>query len=75
MITYVYNAKIINVVDGDTVDAIVDLGFHVQATIRFRLAGVDTAEMHSKVESERVIAKSAKDFLIKQILDKDVRIA
>lgn len=46
MITFVYKATITNIVDGDTVDAIVDLGFNVQTKIRFRLNGIDTPEMN-----------------------------
>lgn len=34
------------VVDGDTVDLVVDLGFHTQQTIRARVRGVDTAEVY-----------------------------
>ena len=41
---YEYRAKIKRVVDGDTVDFIVDLGFSVHITIRTRLLGVDTPE-------------------------------
>jgi endonuclease YncB( thermonuclease family) len=41
---YEYNAKVTRVVDGDTIDAEVDLGFHLKATLRFRLARVDTPE-------------------------------
>jgi micrococcal nuclease len=41
---YEYRAKLKRVVDGDTVDFVVDLGFHVHTTIRTRLLGVDTPE-------------------------------
>ncbi len=41
---YEYNAKVDRVVDGDTVDFIVDLGFNVNIKIRTRLMGVDTPE-------------------------------
>jgi len=41
---YEYKAKVDRVVDGDTVDFIVDLGFNVQIKIRGRLAGVNTPE-------------------------------
>jgi micrococcal nuclease len=43
---YVYNARITNVVDGDTVDAVVDLGFHASVTMRLRLADVNSPEVH-----------------------------
>lgn len=41
---YEYKATVDRVVDGDTVDFIVDLGFSVKIKIRGRLAGVDTPE-------------------------------
>ena len=41
---YEYKATVDRVVDGDTVDFIVDLGFSVQMKIRGRFAGVDTPE-------------------------------
>lgn len=41
---YEYKAKVDRVVDGDTVDFIVDLGFNVNIKIRTRLLGVDTPE-------------------------------
>jgi micrococcal nuclease len=39
-----YKAKVDRVVDGDTVDFIVDLGFNIQTKIRSRLLGVNTPE-------------------------------
>jgi len=41
---YEYKASVDRVIDGDTVDFIVDLGFGVHIKIRGRLAGVDTPE-------------------------------
>ena len=41
---HIYRAKVIRVVDGDTVDFDVDLGFHISIRIRTRLVGVDTPE-------------------------------
>jgi len=41
---YTYKAKVKRVVDGDTVDLDVDLGFHVVIRLRGRLIGVDTPE-------------------------------
>lgn len=41
---YEYKAKVMNVVDGDTIDALVDLGFKVQIMQRLRLSRVDTPE-------------------------------
>ena len=41
---HVYNARVVRVVDGDTVDFDVDLGFNIHTRIRGRLIGVDTPE-------------------------------
>jgi micrococcal nuclease len=43
---YEYHTKLLNVVDGDTVDVKVDLGFRIHREIRLRLAGIDTHEIH-----------------------------
>ena len=45
---YEYKATVHRVVDGDTVDFIVDLGFSVYIKVRGRLAGVDTPERGHK---------------------------
>lgn len=69
---YEYNAKIERVVDGDTVYAIVDLGFCIYTRVDLRLFGIDTPEMHSSNPEERIKAKAAKDRLISLIEGKDV---
>ena len=42
---YIYKAELIKVVDGDTVDLAIDLGFDTIRKERFRLYGIDAAEM------------------------------
>ncbi|MEN9388991.1 MAG: Synechococcus phage, partial [Candidatus Parcubacteria bacterium] len=44
MAMYTYYTKIDRVVDGDTCDVFIDLGFSVWHKERIRLAGIDTAE-------------------------------
>lgn len=44
----IYRAKVKRVVDGDTVDFDVDLGFYISIKIRTRLLGVDTPERGHK---------------------------
>ena len=39
---YTYNAKVIKVVDGDTLDALVDLGFDTWKQVRIRMMGINT---------------------------------
>ena len=43
---YEYSAALMGVVDGDTVDVTVDLGFRIHREIRLRLAGIDTHETY-----------------------------
>jgi len=43
---YEYRAEVDRVVDGDTIDFTVDLGFHTFTKIRTRLSGVDTHETY-----------------------------
>lgn len=55
MSLYVYRARIVNVVDGDTFDAMIDPGFHLTYAARVRLADWDTPELRrgSEFEKER----------------------
>lgn len=60
---WTYRATITRWVDGDTFDAMVDLGFHTYRQDRFRLIaasqGVDTPEMNSRDPAERERARAA----------------
>mgnify|MGYP003394911693 CR=1 FL=1 len=58
---YEYRATVVGVVDGDTVDLDVDLGFHTQFNSRFRLFGINTPESYGKEAS--VAGHAAKDRL------------
>lgn len=66
---YTYSAKIIGVYDGDTVTAIVDLGFHIKKEIKIRLAGIDTPELRGAERPEGLVSKQR---LSELILDKEV---
>ncbi|WP_452221378.1 thermonuclease family protein [Lacinutrix salivirga] len=68
---YHYKAKIISVYDGDTVTAIVDLGFLHSQEMKLRLLGIDTPEMRGP---EKVEGKKVRDILREMILDKEVEI-
>ena len=58
---YEYNCKVVNIVDGDTVDVDIDLGFGVQLTDeRVRIMGIDTPESRTSDEVEKVFGKAAK---------------
>lgn len=61
---YKYNVKeVIRVVDGDTIDLIVDLGFSIFHRIRVRLLGVDAPETRTKDLEEKARGLKAKEFL------------
>ena len=44
---YYYKCKLINVVDGDTINVMVDLGFKVFKQVTLRLARINTPELHT----------------------------
>ena len=60
---YNYKAELLKVVDGDTVDMNVDMGFNVRIKQRMRLYGIDTAELRDKDEDKRKKALKAKDYV------------
>lgn len=60
---YTYDATVIKVIDGDTVDLKVDLGFHVTMCLRFRLARINTAELNDPRVLIKDLAFSAKNRL------------
>lgn len=61
---YEYNCKIRRVVDGDTVDVDIDLGFGVvYANQRIRLYGIDTPESRTRDPYEKFFGKMAAKFL------------
>ena len=61
---YNYNAVCTRVVDGDTVDAMIDLGFGVHVKKRIRLAGINAPESRTRDKQEKILGLAAKDRLI-----------
>jgi micrococcal nuclease len=74
MQTYIFNATCTHVVDGDTIDCMIDLGFNLTAKHRLRLHGVNTNEMHDNRIAERLKATEAKQFVKDKVLNKKVRV-
>ena len=66
---YEYNCKVKRVVDGDTVDVLIDLGFDIAYASRVRLYGIDTPESRTRDKDEKARGFISKDFL-KSWLDK-----
>jgi micrococcal nuclease len=61
---YEYRARCVNVVDGDTLDLVVDVGLYLTARARCRISGINTPELHAKDDAERDRAARAKAFVI-----------
>lgn len=64
-----YVKKVENVVDGDTIDVLIDLGFDILFASRVRLAGIDTPESRTSDKAEKVLGLEAKEYLKKQLKD------
>jgi micrococcal nuclease len=65
---YIYRIKsVLKVVDGDTIDAAIDLGFDISLTKRIRLAGVDTPESRTTDANEKKLGLEVKEWLKKKL--------
>ena len=68
---YEYKAKVVKIVDGDTVDVDIDLGFGVTLKDeRVRIMGIDTPESRTSDKVEKVFGLAAKE-RVKQLIEKD----
>jgi micrococcal nuclease len=65
---FVRRTKITNIVDGDTVDGFVDLGYRIWTEQRFRLLGINTPERGQKGFAE------ATEYVKDRILGKEVQL-
>ena len=68
MYTY-YVRKVEAVVDGDTIDVLIDLGFDILFASRVRLAGIDTPESRTKDLKEKALGLESKEYLKKYLKD------
>ena len=65
---YEYRVKnVIKVVDGDTIDVEIDLGFDISITQRVRLAGIDTPESRTRDLAEKELGLEVKELLKKKL--------
>ena len=65
---YIYNIKLDRVLDGDTIDATIDLGFDIHVKKRIRFQGINAPESRTKDLEEKAKGLAAKDRL-KAILE------
>jgi len=61
---YEYNCEVKRIVDGDTVDVVIDLGFDIHYSSRVRLYGIDTPESRTRNKDEKVRGLMSKEYLI-----------
>ena len=65
---YIYRIKsVLKVVDGDTIDASIDLGFDISLSKRIRLAGIDTPESRTRDLEEKALGLESKEWLKKAL--------
>ena len=68
---YTYKAKLQRVVDGDTIDATIDLGFDIFVKKRIRFAGINAPESRTRDLEEKARGLAAKD-RVKNILEENI---
>jgi micrococcal nuclease len=71
---YIYKARVEKVVDGDTIEVTIDLGFLLTTRRRLRLLRVNTAEMHAHENEARAKAADAKSRMVELLTGKDILI-
>jgi micrococcal nuclease len=65
---YEYRVKTVTkIVDGDTIDVVIDLGFDISFSSRVRLAGIDTPESRTRDLKEKALGLESKDYLKKKL--------
>ena len=69
---YEYKCEVKRVVDGDTMDVILDLGFDILHACRVRLSGIDTPESRTRDLDEKARGKLSKAFLKESIKGKKI---
>ena len=66
---YIYRGKLERVVDGDTIDALIDVGFDIWVKKRIRYKGIDTWESRTRNLEEKKLGLAAKE-RNKELLEK-----
>ncbi|HVP84451.1 MAG TPA: thermonuclease family protein [Rhizomicrobium sp.] len=69
------SAEVIHVVDGDTFEAKATIWLGQSIDVRVRIAGVDAPELHARCNAELTLALAARDWLVRRIEGKNVRLS
>jgi micrococcal nuclease len=66
---YTYRAKVDRVVDGDTIDLVIDLGFKITTLQRIRLRGINTPETYNVKKDSEEYRKGmeAKEYVVRRL--------
>lgn len=70
-----YFCKITRVVDGDTVDVNIDLGFDIHHSARVRMMGIDTPESRTRNLEEKALGLASKARLKELLRGQTIKIA
>jgi micrococcal nuclease len=62
-----YVKEVTKVVDGDTIDVVIDLGFDIMFASRVRLAGIDTPESRTTDKTEKALGLESKAYLANRL--------
>ena len=72
---YTYRIKeVVRVIDGDTVDVMIDLGFYLTARKRIRYLNIDTYEIRGGTAETKALGKAAKARLIELLATPDAKV-
>jgi micrococcal nuclease len=71
---YEYSAKVIRIIDGDTIELDIDLGFTLHIHQRCRLYGIDAPEVRTRDLEEKERGMKAKFWITHQLLNKEVKV-
>tara|TARA_Y100001951_G_C11294609_1_gene274650 strand:+ start:722 stop:1132 length:411 start_codon:yes stop_codon:yes gene_type:complete len=67
---YTYRVKSVNrIVDGDTIDVTIDLGFSININQRVRVAGIDSPEKRTRDAAEKALGIDATEWMTKHLED------
>ena len=66
-----YNATVVKIIDGDTVDALIDVGFSIMTKKRIRFRGINTPESRTRDVEEKIKGLAAKDRVVQLLSEND----
>lgn len=72
---YEYYARVVEVIDGDTVDVAIDLGFSIQHIVRLRLYGINTPEIRTRDLEEKALGIKATNRVVELVEGKIIRVS